>query len=171
MPTFLLGFKCDATGTGDEAIRQEIIGDLACEALFGESSPLYLKLYEEGRIDGSFGGGFETVDGGALITCGGDSEDAEAVRAAILARAEEIVAQGLPEGDFLRLKRSALGRRVRDLDSFDSTCFRLCAYHFSDYDYFRFPGAYSEVSRQEVLEYIRRVVRPDRCCMCVIDPL
>ena len=171
MPTFLLGFKCEATGTGDEAIRQEIIGDLACEALFGESSPLYLKLYEEGLIDGSFGGGYETVDGGALITCGGDSEDAEAVRAAILARAEEIVAQGIPESDFLRLKRSALGRRVRDLDSFDSTCFRLCAYHFSDYDYFRFPGAYAEVSRQEVLEFIRRVVRPDRCCMCVIDPL
>ena len=171
MPTFLLGFKCEATGTGDEAIRQEVIGDLACEALFGESSPLYLKLYEEGLIDGSFGGGYETVDGGALITCGGDSEDAEAVRAAILARAEEIVAQGIPEGDFLRLKRSALGRRIRDLDSFDSTCFRLCAYHFSDYDYFRFPGAYAEVSRQEVLEFIRRVVRPDRCCMCVIDPL
>jgi len=171
MPTFLLGFKCEATGTGDEAIRQEVIGDLACEALFGESSPLYLKLYEEGLIDGSFGGGYETVDGGALITCGGDSEDAEAVRAAILARAEEIVAQGIPEGDFLRLKRSALGRRIRDLDSFDSTCFRLCAYHFSDYDYFCFPGAYAEVSRQEILEFIRRVVRPDRCCMCVIDPL
>ena len=171
MPTFLLGFKCEATGTGDAAILQEIIGDLACEALFGESSTLYLKLYEEGLIDGSFGGGYETVDGGALITCGGDSEDAEAVRAAILARAEEIVAQGIPEKDFLRLKRSALGRRVRDLDSFDSTCFRLCAYHFSDYDYFRFPGAYAEVSRQEVLEFIRRAVRPDRCCMCVIDPL
>ena len=171
MPTFLLGFKCEATGTGDAAIRQEIIGDLACEALFGESSPLYLKLYEEGLIDGSFGGGYETVDSGALITCGGDSEDAQAVRAAILARAEELVAQGISEADFLRLKRSALGRRVRDLDSFDSTCFRLCAYHFSDYDYFRFPGAYAAVSRQDVLDFIHRVVGADRCCMCVIDPL
>ena len=40
MPTFLLGFKCEAIGSGEDAIRQEIIGDLACEALFGESSPL-----------------------------------------------------------------------------------------------------------------------------------
>ena len=38
------------------------MADLAAEALFGESSELYLRLYEEGVIDSSFGGGFETVD-------------------------------------------------------------------------------------------------------------
>jgi predicted Zn-dependent peptidase len=171
MPTFLLGFKSEATGTGAQAIRQEIIGDLACEALFGESSALYLKLYNEGLIDGSFGGGFETVDGGALITCGGDSEDPEAVRAAILERARELVKEGIPEEDFLRLKRSAMGRRVRDLDSFDSTCFRLCAYHFSDFDYFRFPGIYADITSGEVLAFLDKTVTPQRCALSVIDPL
>jgi predicted Zn-dependent peptidase len=171
MPTFLLGFKSEATGTGAQAIWQEIIGDLACEALFGESSALYRKLYNEGLIDGSSGGGFETVDGGALITCGGDSEDPEAVRAAILERARELVKEGIPEEDFLRLKRSAMGRRVRDLDSFDSTCFRLCAYHFSDFDYFRFPGIYADITSGEVLAFLDKTVTPQRCALSVIDPL
>ena len=171
MPTFLLGFKCEATGSGENAIRQEIIGDLACEALFGESSALYLKLYNEGLIDGSFGGGFETVDGGALVTCGGDSEDPEAVRTAILERARELVKEGIPEADFLRLKRSAMGRRVRDLDSFDSTCFRLCAYHFSDFDYFRFPGVYPDITADAVLAFLDRVIRPQRCAISIIDPV
>ena len=171
MPTFLLGFKCEAIGSGEAAIRQEIIGDLACEALFGESSALYLKLYNEGLIDGSFGGGFETVDGGALVTCGGDSEDPEAVRSAILERARELVREGIPEADFLRLKRSAMGRRVRDLDSFDSTCFRLCAYHISDYDYFRFPGAYPDITAEAVLGFLDRLIRPERCAISVIYPV
>ena len=171
MPTFLLGFKSEATGTGPQAIRQEIIGDLACEALFGESSALYLKLYNEGLIDGSFGGGFETVDGGALITCGGDSEDPEAVRTAILERARALVKEGISEEDFLRLKRSAMGRRVRDLDSFDSTCFRLCAYHLSDFDYFRFPGIYADITSGEVLAFLDKTVTPQRCALSVIDPL
>ena len=171
MPTFLLGFKREATGTGDEAIRQEIIGDLACEALFGESSALYAKLYREGLIDGSFGGGFETVDGGALITCGGDSEDPEAIHHAILERARALVAEGIPEHDFHRLKRSAMGRRVRDLDSFDSTCFRLCAYHLSGFDYFRFPGIYADITAAEVLNFIDQTVTPERCTLSVIDPL
>ena len=171
MPTFLLGFKSEATGRGEEAIRQEIIGDLACEILFGESSALYLKLYNEGLIDGSFGGGFETVDGGTLVTCGGDSEDPEAIRGAILERARALIQDGIPEADFLRLKRSAMGRRVRDLDSFDSTCFRLCAYHFSDFDYFRFPGIYPDITPDAVLAFLERVICPQRCAMSIIDPM
>lgn len=130
MPTFHLAFKCEPLTHGDAAIREEMVADLAAEALFGESSELYLRLYEEGVIDSSFGGGFETVDGCAMLLCSGDSDDPRAVREAILEQAEKIAAEGLPEKAFLRMKRSALGRRIRGLDSFDSTCFRLCAYHF-----------------------------------------
>ena len=171
MPNFQLGFKCESIGSGEAAIRQEIVGDLAAEALFGESSTLYLKLYEDGLIDTSFGGGFEAVDGCALLTCGGDSNDAEAVQQAILQRAEEIATEGIGEEDFLRMKRSAMGRRIRDLDSFDSTCFRVCAYHFASFDYFLFPQIYAEVTAQEVLEFIRQVVKPERCALSVINPV
>ena len=171
MPTFQLGFKCQPIGMGEAAIRQEVIGDLAAEALFGESSKLYLKLYEQGLIDTSFGGGFETVDGCAMLTCGGDSHDPKAVRAAIIARGAELYEKGMDEADFLRMKRSALGRRIRDLDSFDSTCFRVCAYHFSDFDYFDFPGVYESVTREEVMQFLHRVVTEERCALSVINPL
>ena len=171
MPTFQLGFKCESTGMGESAIRQEIIGDLAAEALFGESSPLYLRLYEQGLIDSSFGGGFESVDGCAMLTCGGDSEDPQAVRQAILTRGAELAEQGIDEADFLRMKRSAMGRRIRDLDSFDSTAFRICAYRLSDFDYFRFPQIYEDVKREELQAFLNRVVQPQRCSLSVIEPL
>ncbi len=170
MPNFQLAFKSEPTGNGPEAIRQEIIGDLAAEVLFGESSPLYLKLYEQGLIDSSFGGGFETVDGCAMLTCGGDSDAPEEVQKEIIARAGAMCPEELAEGDFLRMKRSALGRRIRDLDSFDSTCFRICAYHFSQFSYFGFPEVYAQVTRDEILEFIHRVVTPERCALSVIDP-
>ena len=171
MPTFQLGFKCESTGMGESAIRQEIIGDLAAEALFGESSPLYLRLYEQGLIDSSFGGGFESVDGCAMLTCGGDSEDPRAVREAILTRGAELAEQGIDEAEFLRMKRSAMGRRIRDLDSFDSTAFRVCAYRLSDFDYFRFPQIYEDVKREELQAFLNRVVQPQRCSLSVIEPL
>ena len=171
MPTFQLGFKCESPALGEEAVRAEAIGDLACEALFGESSPLYLRLYEEGLIDSSFGGGFEAVDGCAMLTCGGDSDDPEAVRDAILTGAAELLAQGIGETDFLRMKRSAMGRRIRDLDSFDSTCFRICAYHFSGFDYFCFPEVYASVTAEEILDFLRQVVRQERCALSVVRPL
>ena len=171
MPMFDIAFKCEAVGKGDAAIRTEMVADLAAEALFGESSELYLRLYEEGLIDSSFGGGFETIDGCAMLMCSGDSEDPAAVREAILAQAEKLTREGIPEKNFLRMKRSALGRRIRGLDSFDATCFRVCAYHFSDFDYFRFPEVYRSIEAAEIIGFLNRVVKRERCSMSVINPI
>ena len=171
MPMFNLAFKAEPLGTGPAAIQEEMVADLAAEALFGESSQLYLELYEGGLIDSSFGGGFETVDGCAMLLCSGDSDEPEQVRNAILARAKDLCQAGLEDEDFLRLKRSALGRRIRSLDSFDATCFRVCAYHFSDFDYFRFPEIYRGIEKEDILAFLGRVVRQERSAMSIIDPL
>ena len=170
MPTFQLAFKAEPVGMGADAMRMEVIGDLAAEALYGESSSLYLQLYEQGLIDSSFGGGFESIDGCAMLLCGGDSDEPEKIRDAILDAAEVLAKTGLPEADFLRMKRSAMGRRIRDLDSFDSTCFRICAYHFSDFEYFRFPAVYAEVTQEEICAFLAQIVRKERCALSIIDP-
>ena len=67
MPTFQLGFKCPWPGFGPAGARQELIGDLAAEALMGESSRLYLELYRKGLIDSSFAAGYEDMPGVALL--------------------------------------------------------------------------------------------------------
>ncbi len=170
MPTFQLGFKCQPADAGAEAVRAEVVGDLAAEALFGESSGLYLELYEKGLIDSSFGGGYESISGMALLTASGDSNDPEAVRDAIIARAKELASTGIKQEDFLRMKRSALGRRIKDLDSFDAVAFRICAYHFSKYDYFRFPEIYRDVQPEELSQFLQQAVTPDRCSLSIIYP-
>ena len=171
MPMFSIGFKCPPLDKGEAAIRREFIGDLAAEVLFGEASELYLRLYEEGIIDSSFGGGYETIDGCALLNCGGDSDYPQQVRDAILEEAVRICQVGIDQAAFLRLKRSAMGRRIRDLDSFDSTCFRLCAYEMTEFDYFRFPELYGSIQAEEVLEFIRQVVQLPGCSLSVINPI
>lgn len=171
MPSFLIGFKCEPIAKGEEGIRQEVLRDLAAEALFGESSRLYLELYEQGLIDNSFGGGFETVDGCALLTCGGDSRDPQAVKAALLSHARRLELEGIPQDEFLRMKRSAMGRRIRNLDSFDSTCFRMCAYHFDEFDYFLFPQIYEQITAQEALDFLKQTIREERCTLSVIYPI
>ena len=171
MPTFSLAFKCEPAPPGDAAIRQEMIADLAAEALFGESSALYLRLYEEGLIDSSFGGGFETLEDCAMLCASGDSEAPEQVRDAIIQEAARLTEAGIGEADFLRMKRSALGRRIRALDSLDGTAFRVCAYHFSGFDYFRFPEIYRGITAADILDFIARTVTPEKCAISIIYPL
>ena len=57
MPQFLVGFKCPPAADGAALMRQDIIADIACDILLGDSSPLYQRLYDKGLINGSFGGG------------------------------------------------------------------------------------------------------------------
>ena len=106
-----------------------------------------------------------------MLMCSGDSDNAQAVREAVINQSAKIVKEGIPEKNFLRMKRSALGRRIRSLDSFDATCFRVCAYHFSDFDYFRFPEVYRSIEEGEIRDFLNAVVREERCSLSVINPL
>ncbi len=169
-PMFQLGFKCRPFGTGEQAVYWEFVGDLACEVLFGESSDLYSRLYEEGLIDPSFGGGLDTVPGMAMVTVSGDSDDPEKVRDAILQQAKKLSREGIPEQTFLRIKRSTMGERIRALDSFDSVLFRLCAYHFTGFDYFEFPKIYESIQASDVQKFLADLVTEQVCCLSVIYP-
>ena len=170
MPMFQLGFKSEPPERGEAAVRAELVGDLASEALFGESSALYLRLYEEGLIDNSFGGCFDTMDGLGVLIAGGDSEDPQAVRDAVLEEAQRLCREGIPEEDFLRMKRSLLGRRIGGLDNMDSTIYRIGAYALSDFDYFDFSRVCKTVERQDIYEFLQRVITPERCSLCIINP-
>ena len=171
MPTFQLGFKCQLPGVlGEGFARWELAAELAAEALFGESSELYLRLYEDGLVDSSFGGGLDTIDGLAMLVCGGDSNDPEETWQRIADQVQVILDQGIDDAAFARMKKSMMGRRVKDLDRFESTCFRLCAYYFDKYDYFCFPELFAKVSKEEVLDFLRENVRTEYSAMSVVNP-
>ena len=86
MPTFLLGFKCPPVPEGPDRMRLDILGDLACDVLMGESSPLFTRLYSQGLINGTFDSAYDLLPGAAYVFCGGDSNDPEAVQQAVLGR-------------------------------------------------------------------------------------
>lgn len=171
MPMFSMAMKATCPEKGEEAIRRELIGELAAEMLMGESSALYMRLYEQGLIDTSFGGGFDTVDGCAMLSCSGDSNDPVAVQQAIFEQAEKLATDGIDQTELLRLKRSTLGRRIQDLDSFSTTCFRICAYEMSGFDYFRLPQLLYSVEAEEIRSFISQVVKPSACSLSVIYPM
>ena len=170
MTTFQLAFKCPAPPRGKDFAHQELVAGIAAEMLVGQSSQLYQWLYEDGLIDSSFGGGEEFGSGTAILTCGGDSLDPEEVRNCILNEAKFLAENGLDQEAFLRVKRSFLGGRFKHLTSFDGTCFRLCAYHLEDYDYFDFPALFEEVTIDEVRQYIADNVRLEKSSLSIVDP-
>lgn len=169
MPTFLVGFK-DVPATGPASMKQEFIGDLTADLLFGSSASFYTELYEKSLIDSSFAAGYEGFKGAAVFTAGGDSKDPEKVAEAILKEKDRILRHGADEEAFRRLKKAMLGRKLRSLDSFESTVYRMCAYFFEGVEYFDFYDILQSVTLEDVQNYIRRTLREERMAMSIISP-
>ena len=75
----------------------------------------------------------------------------------------------VPDGD-TGINMSLTMSSVQDLDSFDGTTFRLCAYFLSKFDFFDFPAVYEKITVEDIYEFLQRVVTPERCSLCVINP-
>lgn len=170
MPMFSVGFKGAEVPKGPQRLRQEIIGDLAGEILCGESSRLYQEMYESGLIDPGFGVSYSLVRELSMLCLGGDSENPQALLDAVLQEAQRVVKEGVDEELFLRLKRSAVGRRIRGLDSFEGLCYRLALSDFDGYDYFTFPALYESITAEDVRQLIAREITPEQAVLSVILP-
>ena len=170
MPTFLVGFKCPPQHGGEEQHRFTAIGELACDVLMGESSPLYARLYAEGLINGSFGAAFDLLPGASYVYAGGDSKDPQAVAEAILSEAQRLVSQGMDGDYYRRVVNANFGAALKALNSFESIAVSMAEGCFQDYDPYRFPEVYDSITVEDVLDFLRQNMTRDHMALSVITP-
>ena len=170
MPTFLVGFKCPPQHGGEQEHRFTAIGELACDVLMGESSPLYARLYAEGLINGSFGAAFDLLPGASYVYAGGDSKDPQAVAEAILAEAQRLVSQGVDGDYYRRVVNANFGAALKALNSFESIAVSMAEGCFQGYDPYRFPEVYDSITVEDVLDFLRQNMTRDHMALSVITP-
>ena len=169
-PQFLAGFKCRPAEDGEEYMRLALIGDIACDILLGDSSPLYLRLYDEGLINTSFGGSFEMMPGIAYLYAGGDSKDARAVTAEIQKEADRLVREGIDEDFYQRVKKAAFGANLRGLNSFENIAVSLSEGYFHGYDPFRFPQVFDSITKADISAFLKENILAERMVLSEITP-
>lgn len=162
-PVFAIGFK---TAPSADPLRQELTGQLAAELLLGESAALYEDLYTRGLIDADFSSGFTRVPGAAFLQVGGAGRDPEAVLEAILQAPKTSFS---PER-FARLKKSVRGRLLRELDGFESTCYRICEAIFAGGDCFCEFDLLDSITLSDTEALLTQTVTPERAALSVVAP-
>lgn len=169
-PIFQLGWKGERSDDGNQRLKERLVAELACEALFGNSSPLYARLYAEGLLNASFAYGYDSCPGAAYLAAGGESRDPDAVAAAIAAEVERLNAEGVDPALFVRLKKAAYGNWVRGLNSFDNICIETAQAHFAGVEYFHFPETFDAIEKSDIEDCIRAYVTPERAALAVVSP-
>ena len=169
-PIFQLGWKMAPAPKGEEQFRQKLIAELACEALLGNSSPLYVRLYRDGLINSSFSYGFDGYPSCAYAMAGGESTDPDAVASAVADEAARIGREGVDAALFARLKKGLYGAKVRSLNSFENICVGMAQAYFAGYDMLRFPEVFEGISQADVEACIRTCFTPERAALAVVQP-
>ena len=171
MPMFLAGYKCRPQPGGEDTLRQSVIGDLACDVLFGDSSPLYIRLYEEGAVNSSLGGNFDMLPGAEYVYVGGDAKDPRRIFDEITRQAQKLGREGVDEDFYQQIRRAAYGGMLRSLNSLENIAVSMAEGYFRGFDYFRFPEVFDAVSKADVEAFLRENFTPERAALSVIHPL
>jgi predicted Zn-dependent peptidase len=169
-PIFQLGYKGDAPEEGEGGLRQQLVAELALEALLGNSSPLYARLYREGLIDQSFSYGYESYPGCAFLCAGGESKDPDAVRRAVAEEAARIGREGIDERLWERLKKGTYGGKVRGLNSFENLCVGQARSFFAGYDFLRFADLFASITKEDGEALIQSWVTGERTALSLVKP-
>ena len=169
-PIFQLGYKGDPARGGEERLRQQLVGELALEALLGNSSPLYAKLYREGLINQNFAYGYEDYPGCAFLCAGGESKDPFAVRRAVAEEAERIGREGIEGRLWERLKKGVYGNKVRGLNSFENLCVGQAQAFFAGVDYLQFAQLFHTITKADAEALLEGWVTQERTALSVVRP-
>ena len=170
VPQFLTAFKCRPPREGEDFLRTSLLGGMACDILLGDSSPLYLRLYDQGLINSSFGGDFEQLPGAACLYAGGDSKDARAVAAEIRREARRLAGGGIDEDFYQQVRRAAFGEHLRGLNSFENIAVSLTEGYFHGYDPFRFPQVFETITRDDIASFLAENITEERAVLSEIVP-
>ena len=169
-PQFLVGFKCPALSGGDELLRQSLIGEMACDILLGDSSPLYMRLYDEGLVNGTFGGDFDQLPGAAYLYAGGECREPERVVQAVMEEADRLGRGGIDEAFYRQIRRANFGASLRALNSFENIAVSMADGCFRSFDPYRFPEVYDTIDKTDVEAFLRENIAEERRAISLLEP-
>ena len=169
LPMFAIGYK-ESCGSERRTLKDKIYTSLLMEAIAGESSPLYKRLFEAGLINDKFGA--DILDGYGYFASifEGESSDPRAVLDAINEEISRVRRDGIDADEFERARRRYYGRLIMRFNSVDNIAEMLVQCAISDtllYDDIEICAA---ATADDINKHLKSVFNTDNCSLSVILP-
>ena len=82
---------------------------------------------------------------------------------------ERLINEGIREKDFQRIKKSSYGMLIRELNNVEAVASLMLCSHMDEVGPYDAIEALSDLTSADVIDYMRRELRPDRCVLSVIE--
>lgn len=168
---FMAGYKDNDTGySGKALLKKNIEMTILMQMIFGKSSRLYKKLYEEGLINSQFGYDYTMQPDYAYSSISGESKDPKKVYDLMLEEVETLKKEGISEEDYNRIKKVVWGDYIRSHNDIEDYAGTFLQFNFMDIDYFDYYDVYKTVTFEDVKKRFDSHFVSDNSALSVINP-
>ncbi|MNP34971.1 hypothetical protein D3C76_1282830 [compost metagenome] len=141
---------------------------LMMDLLFGSSTRLFQKLYDEDLISDSFGHEYNSSPQHAFSAIGGDTKDPDQLLARIREEVDAIVEKGFDSTDFERARKKKIGGYLRMLNSPENIAHEFTRQQFRGGDFFNMLPLYESITLEDVNLRLREHIRWDQLAVSLV---
>ena len=153
LPLFQFGYKLP--GTAPRGEKDLAAAEVLLEVLASEASPLFRRLLDSGLVnESSFASEFFEGEGYATLMFGGESNDPEAVAAAITEELLRLRKEGIDPAAFERSRRSLYGQNLAALNSTASIANAILSLTFKGRELFSYIHALAGITVADVEQFL-----------------
>lgn len=170
-PIFTVGVKDVAVPSDPkERTRRDAAMDILCEMLFSDTGELYNRLVDEGMISPEFSSGYVQTRDVGFLRLAGESDDPDAVLAAVWEFLEKTGETGLSCEEFEHCKRIEFAEYIKGFDSVEEIADNLVAFLFDEAELFDYADVIKSITFEEVELLFQNFFYPARFTLSVVRP-
>ena len=162
-PQFLIGSKVKG-----DSFRDRLVSSLCTRLLFGSSSPFYNRLYSEGILNRDFDADVDFSADTATFMVGGESDRYDTVYEELVREVENL---NIDDRYFQRIKKSAIGGKLRSMEVFDDVCVSTLFGVLDGYNYFDSMEEFEKITKEDCENWIKLNLCEEKLAMAVVKPL
>ena len=173
LPLFAIGLKegdLKKRQTSLDILKKEAEHEILSDLLFGRTSALYNRLYEEGLISEKFDVEYNLSPSCGTLLLYGESRKPEKIFRAVRDTVKN-AASLLEQGDFERSRRAVYAGAVQDWNSTTEIAEAYMDFAFSGADMLRYPEVIAAVTKEDLLRRIEKSYRPAALALSVVKPV
>ncbi len=166
-PLYYIGYKEQYTDP-ELLATEQVVCEIITEALFGEASETYGRLYEQGIINATFGAEFMAERGYPAFLFEGESKDPQRVRDALTGEITAHKQRGIKEDDFETAKRAIYGRYLRMINNVEAMGSLMCYASLLDVNLYDIIEAAAACTIEQANARLQKAFMPECAAMSVV---
>ena len=170
MPIFIVAYK-DKINEKTNMVKREIGLRILCNIIFGKSSDLYKKLYENETIFSELGFDYEYARNYAHLYIQGQSLFPEKVIEELKEEIDYYLQKGINDKDFQRIKKKTYGEFVKDYNDVSTIGNMALSCYFKGVNLFEYFEEFNSIDKKYIEELLREVFVEDKKVISITKPV